>query len=184
MAVSLDQMETAWLRESPRAIADVVRSSSAEVFYGAAFWLFYCDYSQILTPALGLNSESFVTFHEDQGEGWSDRWVPAEWHWPVLDQACDAMKPEYARISESMEGASLAEWQELIAAHDQMIARVARSLTSQCEGGRGDFANITLAKYFVVAAIDDQREKEEYNALVRASVPPNRLEQIEGLIRE
>jgi hypothetical protein len=102
----------------------------------------------------------------------------------VLDQACDAMKPAYARISESMEGASQTEWHELIAMHDRMIARVARSLTLQSEGGRGDFANIAVAKYFLVAAIDYQREKEEYNMLVRASVSANRLEQIEGLIRE
>ncbi|MFN6205435.1 MAG: hypothetical protein ACK49R_03225 [Planctomycetota bacterium] len=184
MAVSLDLIEDAWLLESPRAIAEVVRSHSADIFYGAAFWLFYCDYSQILTPALGLNSESFVTFHEDEGDRWSDRWVPAEWHWPVLDRACNSMKPAYARISESMEGASRAEWDQLIVAHDQMIARVARSLTAMSEGGTRQFANIPVAKYFVVAAIDDQRDEKEYNKLVRLSVAPDRLQQLEGLIRE
>ena len=45
MAVSLDLIEDAWLLESPRAIAEVVRSHSADIFYGAAFWLFYCDVS-------------------------------------------------------------------------------------------------------------------------------------------
>jgi len=146
--------------------------------------LFYCDFGQILTPALGMNSESFVRSHEDEGESWSTRWVPAEWHWPVLDQACDAMKLTYAWISELMKGASRAEWHNLIAAHDQVIARVARKLTLQIEGGRGDFADITVAKAFVVAAIDDQRDTEEYNLLVRGSVSPDHLEKIEGLIRD
>jgi len=184
MAVSLDQIEAAWLLESSRAIAEVVRSNSAESFYCAAFWLFYCDYSQILTPALGMHSESFVTFHEDDGCRWSDRWVPAEWHWPVLDRACDPMKPAYARLSKSMEGASRAEWESLIDAHDQMIARVARSLTAMSEGGTTEFVDIPIAKYFMVAAIDDQRDKHEYNKLVRLSVGPDRLQQTEGLIRE
>ena len=41
-----------------------------------------------------------------------------------------------------------------------------------------------VAKNFVIAAIDDLRGEEEYNALVRGSVAPNRLEQIKGLLRE
>ncbi len=185
MAVSLDQMETAWLREAPRAIAEVVRSSSAEIFYGAAFWLFYCDYSQILTPALGLNSESFVTYHEDQGEGWSDRWVPAEWHWPVLDQACDAMKPAYARISESMEGclASRMACVDIRTRSDDCTRPPATSRgRARAEGETSPVSELQSILWSLPSTINEK--KEEYNALVRASVSSNRLEQIKGLIRE
>ena len=87
-------IESEWLEHAPPAIAKVVRANPHGHFYAAAFWLFYADYIQIGCPALALNSKSHIAVHKNaDGTEWSTRGVPAEWHWPVLDEACDAMKP-------------------------------------------------------------------------------------------
>ena len=182
MEALLRQIASTWQQEAYRAILDVARISPNEVLYGSAFWLFYCDYSQILTPSLALNSESFVTTHEDNDAVWSNRWVPAEWKWPVLDSACDSMKPLYALLTGAMQSASRTEWNNLIATHDQMISHVARDLTLQIRQ-RSTNVSLNVASTFVVAAIDDRRDPVDYNALVRSSVAPDQLVTLEGLIR-
>lgn len=182
MEALLRQIASTWQEEAYRAILDVARISPNDVLYGSAFWLFYCDYSQILTPALAVNSETFVTTHEDNDAVWSTRWVPAEWKWPVLDSACDPLKPLYALLTRAMQSASRAEWNNLITTHDQMISTVARDLTSQIRRRSTD-VNLNVSSYFVVAAIDDRRDMVDYNALVRSSVSPDQLDSLEGLIR-
>lgn len=180
-SVSLVAIEHTWLQEAKSAIADIIRETPTETFYAAAFWLFYCDYHQILTPALAVNAESYVVTH-DGDEPWDTRWVPAEWHWPVLDRACDALKPTYAELSATMDNATETEWKNLLAAHDQLIASVARRLTAEIHEGVREFADVNVPQRFLVAAIDDQRESEDYKALIHASVEPARLGEVAGLL--
>ena len=182
MDTLLRQLSSAWQEAAYLAILEVARVNPNEVFYGSAFWLFYCDYSQILTPALAMNSESFVTTHKDKDTVWSTRWLPAEWQWPVLDSACDTMKPLYELLTIEMQRASRIEWNNLVATHDQMISGVARDLTLQIKRCSTD-VNLNFSRAFVVAAIDDRRDVVDYNALVRSSVSPDQLDSLEGLIR-
>jgi hypothetical protein len=159
----------------------VVTTHQAEAFYAAAFWLFYSDYGKILPPAFGINAESHVVVYDDTDSPWSTKWVPAEWHWPVLDDACNALKPLYQRLSEDMAGASRGDWDGLLTEHDAMIASVARELTTAVHTGRG---GASFPDVFVVAVLDDQREPEAYNALVRASIEPGRLAGLDGILTE
>jgi len=175
----LNEIRQAWISESLKAMRVVLATHQTESFYAAAFWLFYSDYSKILPPALGINAEPFVVTYDDTDSPWNTRWVPAEWHWPVLDDACDALKPAYRRLSDEMENASRADWDRLLIEHDTMIASVSRELTAAIHTGRG---GVCLPGVFVVAALDDQRESEDYNALVRASIEPSRLASLHGIL--
>ena len=180
-SASLPDIEKAWLEHAATAICQIIADHPNESFYAGAFWHFYCDYTAILPPALALNAESHVVTHDD-GEAWSKKWVPAEWQWPVLDKACDPLKPVYANLSDSMTTASDSEWDALIQAHDQLIANVSRVLTSQIHSKAGPFREIPFRNTFLVAAIDDQRDTDAYNALVRQSVDPTRLANTEDLL--
>lgn len=176
----LDEIEAAWLREAPVAIRSLVDANTHESFYAAAFWLLYCDEVSLLAPALAVNTESAIVTHNDNDEPWSTRWVPAEWRWPVLDLACDAVKPLYERLSGDMSGASSAEWDALMTAHDQMLARVARGITRALHEPDNQIGISRIPAQFVVAVIDDQRESPFSEDLLRSSVEPHQL----GLFRD
>ena len=170
---------------APLAIAQIVRAHPDEQIYAAAFHLFYSDYSQILTPALAANAESAVTLHtEKSGTSWSTRWVPPDWKWDVLDAASDAMKPLYSKLTEEMHGASHLEWDTVLDAHDDLMASIARAITSLARNRKGEFRDLTLANNFVVAILEGQRGPSEYNRLVRASVAPSVLLELEGILLE
>ncbi len=179
--MSLDEIERVWLAASTRALHDVMHAHPSMSFYAAAFHMFYCDDSQILTPSLAVNAESYVTTENDRESTWTTRWALPEWNWPVLDDASDAMKPIYSRLSHAMVDASQSDWLELIASHDEMMARVARELTRQIHT-TSDFQAFTLPVNFVVAVLEGQRDTEDYNALVRASIEPDRFAQLEGVL--
>ncbi len=172
----LDEIETAWLREAPAAINCVVQANSTETFYAASFWLFYCDCTTMGVPALAMNAESAIVTHQTQNDAWNTRWVPAEWRWPVLDEACDAMKPLYMKLSDAMADASHSAWNELIASHDRMIAHVAKTMTHHVHNRHDQFAHARLPACFVVAAIDDQRDSRDFEDLLRSSVEPDQLD--------
>lgn len=178
----LDQIETAWLRVAAAAITRVVRANATETFYAAAFWLFYCDYTTMGAPALAMNAESAIALHQTNDDAWSTRWAPAEWRWPVLDEACDAMQPHYTRLSDAMAAAPHSAWDELITAHDRMIARVAKALSGQLHSRTGELGHSKLPPNFVVAVIDDQRESPDFEDLLRSSVEPDQLDLFRDLL--
>ena len=69
----LDEIRQMWFSESPRVIRDLIRAHPSESFYAGAFWLFYSDDRQILTPALGVNAESHISTHDDTDSTWTIR---------------------------------------------------------------------------------------------------------------
>ncbi len=180
--VSLDEIEQGWLSAGPRAIGAVIRAHPTESFYAAAFHLFYSDYSQILAPALAINAESFVTSCDVKDSASTTQWAPPDWRWPVLDDACDAMKPLYARLTDAMTDASKSDWDELVDVHDEMMARVCRKLTAQAQESTGDFQDLNLPDDFLVAVLEGQRDLEHYVALVCASVERERLAKLTGIL--
>lgn len=180
---TLDDIEKQWLEVAASAIADVVNAHPQEQFYAAAFHLFSATDETILSPALAANIESAVVFYnEKDGSTLSTRWEPPEWKWDVLDRAADAMKPFYSRLSNRIEGASDSQWETVINMHDYMMARVARRLTADARGGKGKFHGLSLSSDFVVAVLEGQRAADEYNRLVRASVDPDILTTLDGIL--
>jgi hypothetical protein len=154
-----------------------------EEIYAAAFWLFYADYTVIFPPALAANAKSAVSVRSDKsGTTWSTQWSPAEWKWNVLDAACNALTPLYETLSEELHGATDAEWEHVLETHEEIIAGVARAITSNARNREGDFRDITVSEKFVVAVLEDQRGDSEYNRLVRASITPEILPELEGIL--
>ncbi len=180
--MSLEEIREAWLSVSSRALRHVIRSHPSESFYAAAFHLFYADCQQILPPALAINAESFVTIHEDHGSTWTTRWAPPEWNWDVLDEVSDELKPIYTRLTIAMSDATDEDWDCLIRAHDEVMAQVSLILTERMHMVANKLNELQLPDHFVVAVLEGQREPNEYNALVRASVAPHRLLQLDGIL--
>lgn len=178
----LDEIKKEWLFRGSRAIREIILEHPSESFYAAAFHLFYSDYRQILAPALAINAESFIEIHNDQGSTWTTRWAPPEWNWPVLDDACNAMKPVYSKLSEAMVDAKESDWDDLIRLHDQVMADVSKKLTIEIHDNQSESPGLNLPNDFVVVVLDGQRDSEEYNALVQASVEPGRLAQLDGVL--
>jgi len=118
----LQEIESQWPIHIHRGIAELVRLHPNEVFYAGAFWIFYCDYTVISAPTFGVNAEGTL---EDE----SDRWAPAEWRWDVVKSVLDGMEPFYERLSAALAGASDGEWEAVMAANEQLIGRVCRSVT-------------------------------------------------------
>ena len=175
----LRRIETSWVDVGSVTLKALVKDHGGDQVYAAAFWLLYSDYTRVLVPALAANVESNVVVHTDDEEPWSTRWVPAEWRWPVLDEACDAMKLLYAQFTSALVGADRVGWDEALTAHEAVLARAARSLTEALHQSEGELA---LRCDFVVGVIDDQRESAGMEALLRASIEPARLARLDGII--
>ena len=185
LRMRLDDIKTRWLEEASRTIAQLIRAFPKEGIYAAAFHLFHADYSKILSPALAANAESAVVVHSDKtGAAWSTRWAPPEWRWDVLDAASDALTPDYEKLSQALQGVGDAEWAKLIEMHDGVIADVARTITATARNRDGEFRDIAVSKDFVVAILEGQRETSEYNRLVRASIDPAILLNLEGILHK
>lgn len=173
---TLREIAERWLEVVPRAVENLRIAHPGERFYAAAFWLLYCDYTKILVPALGASSEAHVELHEAADPASSTRWRPAEWNWPVIDAAVDALRPSYERLSASMKQRSRAEWDQIVGAHEQMLARVARELTRRLRGSTPGLA------HFVVVVLEDRDGDERRDDLVRASVDASILETLPGIL--
>ena len=102
------------------------------------------------------------------------------WHWPVLDSATDAVKPAYAALTTLRETFDDDEWQDLLCEHDNLMTRVAREITTHIHAHE----DIDVPETFVVAVLESQRATDDYNALVRASVEPNLLQHLDGILYE
>lgn len=184
----LENIENAWYQQASRGISEMMQRFPDEQFYAAAFHLFYADYTVFGAPALGMNSESAVVFHPANStsgiihEPWDTRWVAPEWRWPVLDSVCTEINPLYQALSESLQGASRAEWEKLFRQHEDLLANVARRITAEARTQNGNFQGIHVSKDFVLAILEGQDSFEEYNRLVRLSVDPAILPTLEGII--
>jgi hypothetical protein len=175
----LVEIEERWVQVAPRSIANVIRAHPDEQFYAAGFWLFYFDYSVINPPSLATNSEARIAHYED---GENTRWVSADWKWSVITDTFDKLFPLYNRLSAELEGAADADWDQLCTVHENAIARVARKLTADAQQGAGHFAGLSLTNDFVVAILDGSESSETYNRLVRASVAPELIDKLEGIL--
>jgi hypothetical protein len=94
------------------------------------------------------------------------------------------MTPLYKRLSAGLEGAHDSEWEKILNMHDDMMARVARSLTVAARSRKGKFHDLLVSSDFVVAVLEGQREPCEYNRLVRASVDLNILPTLDDILYE
>lgn len=175
MPVDWNAFETAWYDSGCRSLADLAAAHPGERLYAAAFHLFYSDDSQILPPALAANTEAAV----HRNNGYSTRFAPPEWRWDVLDAAGDPMRPWYRRLSEEFLTASTdAAMDALEAAHDHAMAGVCKAMTATARrGGLHD----SLPADFVVVILEEQRGEEEAD-LIRASVDPQVLATVPGLV--
>ena len=177
----LASIEQQWLVVVPPALDEVFRTNPAETFHAGAFWLFYADYTEILVPAFGIGAESDVRVELTGGALLSTRWSPAEWKRSVVDAACEPMKPLYSALSTRLAGASEAAWEEMLLAHDSVVARVARELTALIRG-RWRAVNGPVSPNFVIAMLDERLEPQDHDRLVRASVDPDVLPECEGIL--
>jgi hypothetical protein len=164
----LQEIESQWPIHIHRGLAELVRLHPGEVFYAGAFWIFYCDYTKISAPTFGVNAESMLE-GEAPGEP-SIRWSPAEWHWDVLKSVCDGMEPFYQRLSAALAGASDAEWQAVMAANEELIGRVSRSVTESVRGKSGAFADLPLPDNFLIFAADVREGATTFNRQLRLSI--------------
>ncbi|MCF0081665.1 DUF4303 domain-containing protein [Streptomyces lomondensis] len=170
-----EAFEAAWCDNGCRAIARLAAAHPEERLYAAAFHLFYSDGSQILPPALAANAESAVTKPYEV----STRFTPAEWRWDVIDEASEAMRPWYERLTALAQASgSEAETDALDTAHDRAIARICRKITASARQGR---VHPNLPPDFVVAVLADERGDEAAD-LLRASVDPRVLATVPGLL--
>ena len=110
-----------------------------------------------------------IQLDEEPGE-YSDRWAPAEWHWDVLKTVRDGMEPLYEKLSASLAGASREEWDAVIAANEELIGRVSRSVTHSVRSRSGEFADLPLPDNFLVFARDVREDAATYNRQLRLSV--------------
>jgi hypothetical protein len=136
----LREIESQWPTHIRRGLGELIRDHPKEQFYVAAFWQFYCDYTVIHPPAFGANAESAAR----QGA----RWIPSEWKWDVLNTVIDGIMPLYLQLSDELKEAPEAEWDQVIAAHYELIPRVARSVTIAIQDRAGPFRDLSLPKGF------------------------------------
>lgn len=178
-----DAFETAWHDYGCHTLADLAAAHPGERLYAAAFHLFYGDSTCILSPALAANTEAAV--HEvvvDENHRYSTRFNPPDWRW---NAESDPMTPWYERLTEEVQAAAGteaerdAESDALWAAHDGAMARVCRTMTATAR--RGGIHDL-LPSNFVVVILDFQRGNEEAADLIRASVDPQVLATVPGLV--
>lgn len=179
MPVDWNAFQEAWHDSGCRTLADLAAAHPGERLYAAAFHLFYSDDSQILPPALAVNTEAAV--HRDNG--YSTQFAPSEWRWDVLNAAGDPMRPWYRRLSEEFlatgtDAERFAAMDALEAAHDAAVAGVCKAMTATARQGR---IHDSLPADFVVVILDGQRGDEEAD-LIRASVDPQVLETVPELV--
>lgn len=176
----LQEIESQWPVHIRHGLAELVRLHPREVFYGGAFWILYCDYTIISAPTFGVNAESALE-GEAPGEP-SCRWLPAEWRWDVLKTVCDGMEPLYQRLSAALAGASDAEWEAVMAANEELIGRVSRSVTRAARSHSGEFRDLTLPDTFLVFAADVREDATTYNRLLRLSVDEATLSTLNDIL--
>jgi len=159
----LQEIESQWPIHIHRGLAELVRQHPGEVFYAGAFWILYCDYTNIATPTFGVNAESTL---EDEG----DRWAPAEWRWDVVKTVNDEMEPFYEKLSAALAGAPNEEWEAVMAANEELIGRVSRAVTKSARSKSGAFGDLPLPNNFLVFAGDVREDAATYNRQLRLSV--------------
>jgi hypothetical protein len=117
-SVDWKEIEGGWFQSAADAIVATVASNPTERFYAGAFSPLYGDYSSILVPGFGLNSES-----------WSRdvRWHPPDWHWSIIDEAHERVRPLYqALLALDVDGST---YEVLWERHIDLLAKVSHRLT-------------------------------------------------------
>ncbi|BCJ37264.1 hypothetical protein Athai_47670 [Actinocatenispora thailandica] len=175
-----DAFETAWHDSGCRALAGIAAAHPDQPLYAAAFHLCYLDGTEILPPALATNTDTAV----HQRYGYSTRFVPPEWRWPVLESASEQLRPWYRRLSDQYlapaadDGQRDAAMAALEAAHDAALARVCRAITATARRGA---IHDALPPSFVAVVLDGEREDEQAD-LIRASVAAPVLATVPDLV--
>jgi hypothetical protein len=176
----LREIEHQWPIHIHRGLAELRQAHPSEVLYAASFWMLYCDYTNIAAPTFGVNAESNLV-NEVPG-GHSNRWLPPEWRWDVLDSVCSAMEPHYTHLSKLLASASNDDWDAVIASNEHLIARVCRLVTHAARTRSGAFGDLELPKDFLLFAADVREDDAKYDQLLRLSVDPEVLASTEGLL--
>jgi hypothetical protein len=143
MDIEWDQIEKAWVNAITRAIVSITTKNPDECFYAGAFWLLYGDYSSILVPVFGMNSENTDP---------SIRWHPPNWRWDIINDAVDEVKPLYEPLLEiDVDDKTFeAMWNQ----HISMLASASKNITSLVRSNKLDINISATTPNFFVGIID------------------------------
>jgi hypothetical protein len=143
MFVDWADVEQTWFEAAVDAIVTTSASNPAERLYAGAFWLLYGDYTSLLAPAFGLNSESSVP---------EVRWHPPDWRWATIDRAHQRLQPLYQPLQHLQVEKQHYEtlWQQ----HIDALARAPRRVTELARSNQLQVGNMELSPRFFVGIID------------------------------
>lgn len=172
-------VEQEWKRLIVAAIRDLVSAFPDERFYVGAFWLLYGDYSSLLPPAFGFNSEAHAILQSDSSGDADVRWHPPDWRWSVIDSVSAVITPLYAplRSLDLSDEAYESLWEE----HLQMLSRVCRDLTESAASGTAAFEGLHLPDGFFLGIIDGA-QGDDYERLLRLSIDDTHLARHPNLV--
>ena len=163
----LSEIEDQWADVAAKAIVEKVTSEPALQFYAAGFWMFYADFTVLDPPNLSMNSESYLAADK---YGDSNRWIPPNLQYDVIQSATDAMYPRYEQPSKELAGGDEDVWEQTMDEHKQEIARVCRRVTADARAGQGEFAGVSVVPNFVLGIFEEQDGEFEYDRLVELSI--------------
>jgi hypothetical protein len=155
--VDWGKLECAWLQSVTDAVVSTARSNPTERFYAGAFWLLYGDYSSILAPAFGMNSEN------------SDRevrWHPPDWRWSIIDSAHERVRPLYEPLKALQ--VDVVTFDSLWNEHIDVLARVSRRITDAVRSRTINVDPAAFSDDFFVGIIDFSQGDEAIDYLKRS----------------
>ncbi len=157
MIVDWESIESAWLKSATDAIVGTAASSPTECFYAGAFSTLYGDYSAILIPGFGLNSENWAR---------DARWHPPDWRWSIIDEAHERLRPLYQPLLalEVDHPTYEALWEQ----HIDLLARVSHRLTELVRSQAVAVAPGSFSPGFFVGIIDFAQGEDAIDYLKRS----------------
>ncbi len=158
-AVTVDwkKLEEAWCEAIMEAFDAIASAHPSEQIYVGAFWLLYGDYSSILPPAFGLNSE---------GGDPEVRWHPPDFRWSPIDEVHHRVQSLYAPLASLSVSEEVFDglWEE----HVGMLASVSRRVTALVRDGSMKIPQMNVTPDFFVGIIDFDRDEEAFDDLRRS----------------
>lgn len=171
----LDRIVSEWRVVATIAVVEAVTENPDANYYAAGFWLFYVDYTVFGSPCLGLNTEANLAESDP-----TCRWCPPEWLVDVHPSG-EKLQPLYAELSELLDGKSDAAWETAIEQHYNGMCVLCRILTEDYHAPEGGFGTIRKNPQFVFGIFEERAGDDLYEALVSASIEPERRAALEGL---
>ena len=147
--------------------------------YGAAFWLFYFDYTIISPPQLSVNTIRSLSASSSQCG--SLKWSPAEWpQTPQCDLFETELSPIYSKLTASLNDEPASVWDKAFNKQLQIYSSLSKKITQQA--GNGEFKNWSVTKDFITACIEEREDEPFYTNLLKSSVEDHDFLRQEGLI--